>query len=174
MAFCKKISLGGVLQQLKPHLEVFHIQNQNTFRFWAEGSLTSSKKGLNKQSHSSFPSSFSYLLHDAAPSFSKDRISYTEVTATYGKKPQCTQVINYFPSDLLAVQEKNTYLPSCSSADKQKQADSGDGATFALSVSRNRFPCIAQHDFKRREIHERKIYWIIRPTISRTLIRVLI
>lgn len=112
-------------------------------------SQPAAKKGLNKQSHSSFPSSFSYLLQGAAPSLSKDKISYTEITATFGKKPQCTQVINYFPSGLLALQEKNPHPPCCSSTGRQKYADSGDGATFALPVRRNRFPCIAQHDFER-------------------------
>lgn len=116
---------------------------------FGQDSQPAAKKGLNKQSHSSFPSSFSYLLQGAAPSLNKDRISYIEITATFGKKPQCTQVINYFPSGLLALQEKSPHLPCCSSTGRQKYADSGDGATFALPVRRNRFPCIAQHDFER-------------------------
>lgn len=51
-------------------------------------------------------------------------------TAAYCKKPQCTQVINYFPSDFSDVQEKNPQLPSCSNAGKQKWVNAWDGANI--------------------------------------------
>lgn len=147
-----------------------HTCKYDTFSFWAGGFLASRRVSTNSHIPLFLPLflTFSKVLPPGLA------ISYKEITATYGKKPQCMQVINYFPSGLLAFQEKNTYPPSCSSTGRQKYADSGDGATFALPVSRNRFPCIAQHDFKWREIHGRKIYQIIRPTVSKTLIRALI